>query len=503
VRECLASARIVSGELRVRGDDGVERSLRYRMQLALDEHGEAVALEGVLQDVSEWRRSEARAAFLADHDPATGLPNRAGFVAHLASALETARGSGANVAVMALGLDSVDRVAETLGREAADALLREAAVRVAAATGVASGALARSAASQLALIAPSEVGSAPEALARLAGRALDAFEAPLRLESHEVMLSASAGIARSPDDGADAETVLRAAERALASARRGSARIALHSEATSADAFRRFTLASRLRGALARGELALHYQPKLSLSTGEIVGFEGLVRWQEPELGLLAPGDFIPLAEESGLIVPLGDWVTREACRQSVAWRDAGLGEVPIAVNLSAKQFRREGVAARVAKILRETGASPRQLGVEITESVLLEDAGAAIRELERLRALGIELALDDFGTGFSSLSYLRTLPVQIVKIDRAFIAEIATREDAAALAAGIVALAKSLWLRVVAEGVERDEQRALVAIWGCDEAQGFLFSRPVPAAEAERLWRTRGRGSATQRSAG
>jgi EAL domain-containing protein (putative c-di-GMP-specific phosphodiesterase class I) len=297
--------------------------------------------------------------------------------------------------------------------------------------------------------------------------------------------------------------VLRSAERALAQARLGGARVQAHSAATSAASLRRFTLASRLRGAIARGELTLHYQPKVSLGTGEWVGFEGLVRWAEPELGLLAPGEFIPLAEDTGLIGELGEFVLREAAGQIAAWRAAGLGEVPVAVNLSAHQLRREGLAARVAEILREAEVPARLLGVEITESVLLEDAERAIRELRALRALGVELALDDFGTGFSSLSYLRKLPVQVVKIDREFIAEISLREDAAALTASIVALAKSLWLRVVAEGVEKREERELVAIWGCEEAQGFLFSPPVPAQEAARLWRLHGPGSQARQSAG
>jgi EAL domain-containing protein (putative c-di-GMP-specific phosphodiesterase class I) len=286
--------------------------------------------------------------------------------------------------------------------------------------------------------------------------------------------------------------VLRSAERALAQARLGGARVQTHSAATSAASLRRFTLTSRLSAAIARGELVLHYQPKVALATGEIVGFEGLVRWQEPELGLLAPAEFIPLAEESGLIGELGDWVLREAARQIAAWRAAGIGDVPIAVNLSAQQLRREGLAARVAEILREANAPAALLGIEVTESVLVDDAERAIRELRALRALGIELALDDFGTGFSSLSYLRKLPVQIVKIDREFVAEISSREDAAALTASIVALAKALWLRVVAEGVEKEEERELVAIWGCEEAQGFLFSRAVVADEAARLWSSR-----------
>jgi EAL domain-containing protein (putative c-di-GMP-specific phosphodiesterase class I) len=407
--------------------------------------------------------------------------------------------AGAPVGLIAIGVDGVARVAETLGRDAADELLREIARRLASA---ADGALlALAAESQFALLVPG--APVDGALIARAERALAALDEPIRLAAHELLVPATAGTALFPQDGDDAASVLRSAERALAQARLAGPRAQAHSAATSAAALRRFTLASRLRSAIARGELVLHFQPKIALGSGEIVGFEGLVRWQEPELGLLAPGEFIPLAEETGLIGQLGDWVLREACRQIAAWRDTGLGDVPVAVNVSAHQLRREGLAVRVAEILREAGVDAALLGIEVTESVLLDDAERAIRELRALRALGIELALDDFGTGFSSLSYLRKLPVQVVKIDREFIAEISSREDAAALTASIVAMAKALWLRVVAEGVEKEEERALVAIWGCEEAQGFLFSHPVVAEEAARLWRVRGPGSRAERAAG
>jgi len=495
MRECLSSGRVATGELRAAGDDGVERVLRYRMQLALGAEGEAVALEGVVQDVSAWRRSQARAEFLAEHDAVTGLPNRAGLLREFARLAE----GGASLGLIAIGVDGIARVAETLGRDAADELLREAARRLASA---AEGALlALAGESEFALLVPGAAEG--EALIVRAERALAALDEPIRLATHELFVPATAGTALFPHDGDDAASVLRSAERALAQARLAGPRAQAHSAATSAAALRRFTLAGRLRSAIAHGELALHYQPKIALGSGEIVGFEGLVRWQEPEYGLLAPGEFIPLAEESGLIGQLGDWVLREACRQIAAWRDAGLGDVPVAVNLSAQQLRREGMAVRVAEILRDAGVDSALLGIEVTESVLLDDAERAIRELQALRALGIELALDDFGTGFSSLSYLRKLPVQVVKIDREFIAEISSREDAAALTASIVAMAKALWLRVVAEGVEKEEERDLVAIWGCEEAQGFLFSHPVVAEEAARLWRARGPGSQAERAAG
>ncbi len=499
MRECLQSGRVVTGELPASGADGALRTLRYRMQLALDEHGEALALEGVVQDISAWRHSEQRAQFLAEHDALTGLPNRAGLLAELTRISATASGEAAEFGVVALSLESLGRVAETLGREAADLLLREAAKRLMAAADRAF--LAHASEGQFTLVVQGLGGAA--GLSAHAERVLVVLDAPIQLANHELMITAAAGVSRFPGDGEDAVAVLCSAERALAQARRGGPRVQTHSAATSEAALRRFALASRLAGAISRGELTLHYQPKIALGTGEIVGFEGLVRWHEPELGLLAPGEFIPIAEESGLIAPLSDWVVREACRQIAAWRTAGLGDVPIAVNLSAQQFQREGIAARIATILRECGADPKLLGIEVTESVLLADADLAIRELRALRELGIELALDDFGTGFSSLSYLRRLPVNIVKIDRAFISEIATREDAAALTASIVSMAKALWLRVVAEGVEKEAERELVAIWGCEEAQGYLFSRPVPADEAAELWRTRGPGTAVENPTG
>jgi len=499
VRDCLRTGRVATGELRALGDDGAERTLRYRMQLALSEDGEPVALEGVVQDISTWRRAEARVEFLADHDAVTGLANRSGLQALLEREATQARAAQRQLGVIAFGLGGFERVAATLGRDAADALLREAALRLT--TALPNCGLAHARDAHFVALAPHSGGSA--ALEQMAQRALDALDAPIRTASHELLLAASAGIARFPSDGDDANDVLRCAERALAQAQRGGARVQAHSAASSAAELRRFALAGRLRGAIARGELAIVYQPKVALGSGELAGFEGLVRWREPELGTLSPAEFVPIAEEFGLISELSDWVVREACRQIVAWREAGLGAVPVAVNLSPQQFRRDGIAARVAEILRETGAEPTLLGIEVTESVLLDDSERAIRELNALRALGCELALDDFGTGFSSLSVLRKLPVQIVKIDREFISEISTREDAAALTASIVAMAKSLWLRVVAEGVEKEAERELVTIWGCDEAQGYLFSLPVPADSASRLWRERGPRSATLEAAG
>jgi EAL domain-containing protein (putative c-di-GMP-specific phosphodiesterase class I) len=247
-----------------------------------------------------------------------------------------------------------------------------------------------------------------------------------------------------------------------------------------------------LRRALEQGEFVLHYQPQISLQTDEVVGFEGVVRWQEPELGLVGPDEFIPLAEETGLILRHGDWPARAARRQAVARRARGDCPVPISVNHSPQQFREPGLAEQIAAALVETGAPAGRIGVEITENVLLHDAKLAIETLARLRELGVRIALDDFGTGYSSLSYLRHLPADALKIDRAFLVDIATEDAAAALTASIVAMGVALGLRVVAEGVEEEQQRRLLKAWGCHEAQGFLFGRAVPAHEAERTWAAR-----------
>jgi predicted signal transduction protein with EAL and GGDEF domain len=336
----------------------------------------------------------------------------------------------------------------------------------------------------------------PQALGTLARRALDALARPFRLDSHEVSIGASVGIAVSPDDGDDGDTLLKNADAALHHTKQqGCGGHQFYRASMNASALSRLILESKLRRALEQGEFVLHYQPQLSLQSGAVMGFEGVVRWQEPDLGLVGPDEFIPIAEETGLILRLGEWILREACRQAAAWDARGVCPVPIAVNLSPHHFRGQDLAARIEGILAETGTPPQRLGVEITESVLLHDPELAIETLRRLRALGVYIALDDFGTGYSSLSYLRRLPADALKIDRSFLAEIASEPSAAALTASIVAMGIALGLRVVAEGVEDERQRELLRAWGCHEAQGFLFARAVPADEAERLWAAAPRG--------
>jgi diguanylate cyclase (GGDEF)-like protein len=497
VQSCLEGDRAASLDVRVTRADGAQRVFRCRLVARRDADGEPVALEGSVQDVTEGRRIEERMRSLA----IAGEPAQLGDRRVLAQKLDALlREGGGRVAVLALELDHFERVTDTLGPSAGEALLCEAAARLLEALDAGAGgrleepAIARRGGGEFALLVPHV--DDPRSLAELARRCLDALSRPFSLDLHEVTLGACAGIAFSPDDGADGEALVRAAATALHHAKaQGRGALQFYRASMNAGALSRMILEAKLRRALAQGEFVLHYQPQIALATGEVVGFEGVVRWQEPELGLVGPAEFIPLAEETGLILQLGDWIVREACRQAVAWRAQGVCPVPISVNLSTQQLREPALAEQIAAALRETGAPPGGIGVEVTENVLLHDAALAIETLSCLRALGVRVALDDFGTGYSSLSYLRHLPVDVLKIDQSFLADVGSDEAAAALTASIVAMGVALGLRVVAEGVEEEQQRRLLLAFGCHEAQGFLFGRPATADAAERIWAARARG--------
>jgi diguanylate cyclase (GGDEF)-like protein len=507
VKSCLEADRSASLDLRVFRSDGAQRVLRCRLVARRDLDGVPVALEGSVQDVTEGRRAEERMRSLATTDELTQLGNRRLLEEKLGFVL---REAGARVGVLVLALDHFERVNDTLGPAAGDALLREAAGRLLESIEIGEGigcrrdeiAVARRTGGEFALLVPRV--DDPRALATLARRCLDALARPYVLDAHEVTLGASAGIAVSPDDGSDGDTLVRNAAAALHHAKgHGRGGLQFYRASMNASTLSRMILEAKLRRALEQGEFVLHYQPQISLQTDEVVGFEGVVRWQEPELGLVGPDEFIPLAEETGLILRLGEWIVREACRQAVAWRERGICPVPIAVNLSPQQFREPGLAEQISAALAESGAPAGRLGVEITENVLLHDAKLAIETLARLRALGVRVALDDFGTGYSSLWYLRHLPADALKIDRSFLVDIVSDDAAAALTASIVAMGVALGLRVVAEGVEEEQQRRLLQAWGCHEAQGFLFGRAVPADEAERIWAARVQAECEEPSSG
>jgi diguanylate cyclase (GGDEF)-like protein/PAS domain S-box-containing protein len=495
-RRCIEEGTPLHVDHRVVLPDGSERIVHSQAQLVIDEDGAVIGLDGTAQDVTERKRAEEQIRYLAYHDSLTGLGNRRLFQERLSMALAQARRSEGKVGVLFLDLDHFKRINDTLGHSLGDALLQGVADRLVAsvretdlvARRELSGAISRLGGDEFTILL-SEISDAQD-LAKVARRVLAALARPFHLGGHDVVIGGSIGITAWPDDGDDAETLLRNADTAMYHAKeQGRNNYQFYAQSMNAVALRRLILEGKLRRALEQDEFELHYQPKASLASGALTGLEALLRWRDPELGLVLPGDFIPIAEETGLIGRLGEWALREATRQVAAWRARGLAPVPVSVNLSPHQFRSGQLVAQVRAALSESGAPADALELEITESTYLHDESRVIAQLEELRGIGVRISLDDFGTGWSSLSYLRRLPVDVLKIDRSFVRDVAERSDDAALVAAIVSMAKALRLRVIAEGVERDAQRVALRGFGCDEMQGFLLSPAVPAREVERFF--------------
>jgi len=327
--------------------------------------------------------------------------------------------------------------------------------------------------------------SGPEVVETLARRILESFATPFALDGYEVFISTSIGVAIFPVDGDDLETLLKNADVAMYQAKqKGRNRIELYADAMSARAVRRLTLENHLRKAMEAGQFELWYQPIANLKTGRIESAEALIRWQHPELGWVPPGEFIPVCEESGLIVPMGEWILRTVCAQNVAWQREGLTPIPVAINISGQQLRSDATVELVRQVLETTGLSPQHLILELTESILMQGEGEASTALQALARLGVGLAIDDFGTGYSSLSYLKHFPVNTVKIDKSFVLEVTSDADDAAITSAIIAMGSALGLKVIAEGVERQDQVAFLREQGCDAIQGYLVGYPLAAPE-------------------
>ncbi len=431
---------------------------------------------------------------LANYDLLTGLPNRHTFMDRLNWALSHVERGGHNGAVLQVGLDDFKRVNEALGPALGDAMLQEAAQRLEDCLrttdtvgrinedGVRAS-LSRLSGDEFTVLLP--VMRHSEDAARVAERILGAIAAPFFLAQHELGVTCSIGIAVFPIDGTDKDTVVKNAGAAMHYAKEhGRNRSTFYSKELNTRALQKLSLTSQLRKALDRDELVLYYQPKVDMRTGEVCGAEALVRWQHPERGLVFPGDFIPLAEENGLIVPLGEYVLRAACSQTVAWDAAGCRVPRVAVNVSSHQFRHGDLVEVLARVTRDTGASLENLTIELTEGVIMENAEANIETLHKFKALGARISIDDFGTGYSSLSYLTRFPLDELKIDRSFVMQIRQAGDRSAIITAIIAMSHSLSLKVVAEGIETDEQLAFLTSQNCDEYQGYLKCKAIPADE-------------------
>ena len=428
-----------------------------------------------------WQRGALERSAL--HDPLTGLSNRTLFADRVARAIAHARRHDLPVAVMLVDLDHFKKVNDSLGHTAGDALLREVARRLEACVRD-EDTVARLGGDEFAVLLPHVAGI--EAAALVGERLLASFGAPVVIAEQQMLVSASIGISLFPDDGPDLEALIAGADAAMYRAKdRGRNTVEIFSPALLTQAHERLALEAALRHAVDADELILHYQPKVDLHTGGICGAEALVRWNHPEKGLLFPGHFVPLAEQSGLMVEMGEFVIAAALEQMQVWRASGLPPLVMSVNVSARQLR-SGLADYVARALRLARIDPRTLELELTESAAVESLDTTAAELSELRAIGVRCSIDDFGTGYCGLSYLSRLPIDVLKIDKSFIHAM-TAADASIVKA-IIALGHSLGLRVVAEGVETPEQLAYLAQRGCDEVQGYLFSKPVPAVEFTRL---------------
>jgi diguanylate cyclase (GGDEF)-like protein len=442
-----------------------------------------------------FAESEQRLHRLAYFDSLTGLPNRQFFKEHLQHRVALAQQKGGKLAVMFLDLDGFKRINDTLGHHLGDRVLKASAERLRGIVGDGGAeerpellceghALARLGGDEFTVLLggiqrDEEATAFAERLGTVMGDAL-------RLGEQELYATTSIGIALYPCDGASADELLRNADLAMYYAKRGGGNTHCRfSPPMTETALRRLAIESHLRKAIERGELALHYQPQVKAVSGEVCGVEALLRWRSEELGPVSPVDFIPLAEETGLIVSIGEWVLRTACFQAEAWRNLGLWLPRMAVNVSAVQFMHKGFPDLVSRILDETGLEPKVLELELTESALVHDADGAAQALRALKGIGVQLAIDDFGTGYSSLSRLKQFPIDRLKIDRSFVRDIETDTDDAAIAVAVIAMAGSMDLKVLAEGVETCGQLDFLKEKRCDEVQGYLLSRPLPVAEA------------------
>ena len=471
-------------EFEMIGFKGKHRWMESHSVAMPNDRGGPPVMLSITRDITELKHSESRLKQLAHFDSLTDLPNRVQFIERLEQTMADADRNERLVGVVFLDLDRFKYINDSLGHGKGDLLLREVAIRL-------NGAIrrgdtvARLSGDEFALVL-ADMGHVDDAV-RVAQKILDVFRQPFLVAGHELFVTASMGITLYPFDDRGAQDLLRNADVAMYRAKEsGKNNFQFYVAEMTAKATERLSLETDLRSALERGELSLHYQPIAEGKSGRIVGMEALLRWKHPVRGMISPAQFIPLAEETGFIIPIGEWVLRTACEQCRAWQKQGFPSLYVAVNLSARQFHQKDLPASVYQILLETGLSPGSLGLEITEGLVMQQAESSINTLRELKAMDMRISIDDFGTGYSSLSYLKRFPIDVLKIDQSFVRDIPGDADDAAIASTIITMAHSLGLKVVAEGVETREQLNFMREHGCDSMQGYFLSKPLPAEQFE-----------------
>ncbi len=466
--------------------DGVESAIEDSAAPIHDRRGQVTGAVMVFHDVSVARAMILKMSYLAQHDSLTDLPNRVLLNDRLTEAIALSSRHERKLAVLFLDLDRFKHINDSLGHIVGDRLLQSVGRRLFTCVR-SSDTVSRQGGDEFVVLLW-EVKHAQDA-AVAAEKILQALREPHLIDQHELHITGSIGIVTYPDDGTDAETLMKKADFAMYHAKEtGRDSYQFFKSEMNVQAIERQSLEGSLRHAIERQELLLYYQPKINLATGGMTGVEALIRWHHPQRGLVPPGQFIAIAEECGLIVPIGRWVLSEACRQARAWQVAGLPPMCVAINISSVELRAPGFASGVRAILRETGLEPRYLELELTETFLMQDSRSTAEVLKELKEIGVLLALDDFGTGYSSLSYLKRFPIDAVKIDQSFVRDLTTDPDDAGIVTAVIAMGRSLHMRVVAEGVETREQLEILQEHGCPQGQGYYFSRPVPAVEFRQL---------------
>lgn len=468
--------------------NGTDRYLALNAAPVRNNRGELLAVIETFEDVTERKCYEKQLEYQANHDGLTHLPNRNVLVDRIHQALLMSQRNSKQVAIFFIDLDNFKFINDSLGHDIGDGLLKKTAERLVSCIRAGDTVARQGGDEFIIMVSDCEVDAVADRIAR---EIQNVVSQPFGINEQDLVITCSIGISISPRDGEDVQTLIKHADLAMYQAKeQGRNRTRFFTGEMNARSLSRMNMEKHLRRALERNELFLCYQPKVSLRSGRITSMEALVRWQSPELGLISPASFIPLAEEIGLIEPIGEWVLETACRQNREWQDVGLPAIPVAVNLSAYQFRQKNLVRVVERILRESGLEPRYLELEITESLVMQNLDRVTTILNELKELGTALSMDDFGTGYSSLSYLKRFPFNKLKIDQSFVRDITTDPDSATIVKTIIAMAHNLRLKVIAEGVETTGQLNYLRLHNCDEIQGYLFSKPVAADDFRSLLR-------------